>query len=914
MSNLPEHLIGLILEHLPIQDVVRTSTLSRKWRYRWTTMTSLVFDEQFSTKFAKNGAFGHNGLMRIINQVVFLNKGPISKFSLHIPEMHLDGFQEVDQWILFLSRNNVRELRLTNSNRRYELPSHVFSCSELRVLTLENCIFKTPLEFGRFSNLECLYLKNIDFGAEYSRTLVSLPQLWMLALYRCTNVHNLNIEARNLHKLIVIIPVHAMCLQLLYRLMNGPSITILYMCFMNPLKVSKGVERMNLSKMLSNLPNIRELLIDGNFLKFLSADKFPKWLPRAVYRLKFLTFLNLLLSDLDQLHGVLCLLRNMPNLKILQTWHSKPEVMPFDVEPASNHLESLDCLDRTLNQLQKVEMKSLEGSRPELLFIELLLSHSPSLNMMAIEASTTSDANERLKIAQDIMQFPRASPKAKDRTGQKSLSYVWRTKIHCPTFAVTWDKDKNSGKLCPILCNHVCRGGGGGGGGGEGGGGGVGGGRVSAGGGGVGGGAAGGVGGGGGGRVSAGGGGVGGGAAGGVGGGGGGSGYYRYSENHKRRFLTCIENDRMSILPQHLFGSILERLPVQDAVKTSILSKSWRYRWTTMTVLVFDKQFSQKYANNRAFGDNGFIRIINHVLILHNGPISKFYLYIPRRHLGSFQEVHQMMLLISRKSVVELALTNSNGCYELPSCISSCSKLKKLELENCIIKPLLKFEEFSNLEHLHLKNIDFGANSCGALITLPQLRKLFLQTCTNVYSFNIKASKLQALFVYDCQDAKLHRLLDTPYLKRYLSADEIPKWLPCAVDTLIHLYLEKFQLGDLNQVYGALCLLRNSPNLERLFMSQSLRVSKECDKYFIFSYVLQELEAKSSLRLCLFRSLRPALLFTKLLLAYSPSLVKLTIEPSGTSDAHQRLKIAMDVTRFPRASPKAELIFLNPMP
>ncbi|KAJ9558818.1 hypothetical protein OSB04_013432 [Centaurea solstitialis] len=426
------------------------------------------------------------------------------------------------------------------------------------------------------------------------------------------------------------------------------------------------------------------------------------------------------------------------------------------------------------------------------------------------------------------------------------------------------------------------------------------------------------------------------------------------TENHERK-------DKMSILPQDLIGLILERIPVQDAVRTSVLSKGWRYRWTTMTVLVFDEQFSKKYEKNRAFGDNGLIRIINHVLILHNGPISKFYLYIPRRHLDSFQEVHQMMLLVSRKSVVELTLTNSNGCYELPSCISSCSKLKKLQLENFIIKPLLKFDVFFNLEDLRLRNIDFGANSCGSLITLPQLRRLLLETCTNVHNFNIKADNLHTLAVDSCPDAMFLRLLDAPclntvgicfpkplkdfvpvermnltmllsnlpevevlivdgYFLKYLSADEIPKWLPCAVDTLIHLHFIDVDFSDLDQLHGALCLLRNSPNLETLWMvhppivmdydvgpASNLLETADCLDQTLNELYDVEIES--------FEGSRPNLLFIKLLLAHTPSLEELTIKPCGTCYAHQRLdEIAMDVSRFPRASPEAEVIFLNPKP
>ncbi|KAJ9558822.1 hypothetical protein OSB04_013436 [Centaurea solstitialis] len=40
-----------------------------------------------------------------------------------------------------------------------------------------------------------------------------------------------------------------------------------------------------------------------------------------------------------------------------------------------------------------------------------------------------------------------------------------------------------------------------------------------------------------------------------------------------RRFLTFAEMDRMSNLPQHLIGSILERLSIQDAVRTNIFIK-----------------------------------------------------------------------------------------------------------------------------------------------------------------------------------------------------------------------------------------------------------------------------------------------------------------------------------------------------
>ncbi|KAJ9564723.1 hypothetical protein OSB04_000689 [Centaurea solstitialis] len=389
------------------------------------------------------------------------------------------------------------------------------------------------------------------------------------------------------------------------------------------------------------------------------------------------------------------------------------------------------------------------------------------------------------------------------------------------------------------------------------------------------------------------------------------------TENHTGRFLTCVEMDRMSNLPRHLIGLILERLPVQDAVRTSILSKNWRYIWTTMTRLVFDRKFSENIVKVGAFGRNGFIRIINDVLNHHNGPILKFSLLIPRIDLDSFREVDQTMLLLSRKSVKELALTNLNPGYEVPSYVSSCSELRKLELENFIFNPPLKFEVFSNLEDLILINIDFGANSCGAMVTLPQLRRLELVTCKNVYNFNIMASQLQALLVFGCHDAMLLKLLDAPHLNKYLSADEIPKWLPRAVNSLSNLELEILHLSDLDQLHGALCLLRNSPNLERLYMRQSPRKEPWVTRYDVQA-ASDHLESQDCLHqtfnrlqtveIEFFDGSRPALLFIKVLLARSPSLEKLTIHPSRTSsNAHESLNIVM---QFAQVSPKAKVIFL----
>ena len=44
----------------------------------------------------------------------------------------------------------------------------------------------------------------------------------------------------------------------------------------------------------------------------------------------------------------------------------------------------------------------------------------------------------------------------------------------------------------------------------------------------------------------------------------------------------------MSELPEEIVVSILSRLSLREAVRTSVLSKPWRYVWTSIPALNFD--------------------------------------------------------------------------------------------------------------------------------------------------------------------------------------------------------------------------------------------------------------------------------------------------------------------------------------
>nr|KAJ0225746.1 hypothetical protein LSAT_V11C100032690 [Lactuca sativa] len=136
--------------------------------------------------------------------------------------------------------------------------------------------------------------------------------------------------------------------------------------------IHKGFERINIANMLSNFPKIELLSIDGDSLEDVIEENMPKWLPYPVKSLKCLNLQDMQLRELCQLLGVLCLLRNSPNVEIL--W--------------------IELWGR-----QTVEMTDFGGSRLEILFINLLLAHSPSLKMFKITPRGAWDVD----IGKDVM-------------------------------------------------------------------------------------------------------------------------------------------------------------------------------------------------------------------------------------------------------------------------------------------------------------------------------------------------------------------------------------------------------------------------------------------------------------------------------------------------------------------------------
>lgn len=203
-----------------------------------------------------------------------------------------------------------------------------------------------------------------------------------------------------------------------------------------------------------------------------------------------------------------------------------------------------------------------------------------------------------------------------------------------------------------------------------------------------------------------------------------------------------MEVDIISNLPAHIIDKILSHLSLRDAVRTSVLSSKWRYKWVTLPNLIFDNQSVLVTSQDQTFIKNKLVNIVDHVLLLHSGPTHKFKL--SHRDLQGVSDIDRWILFLSRGSVKEFVLEIWKGHrYKLPSSLYSCQKLIHLELFNCLVLPPLTFKGFRSLKSLDLQHITMGQDVFEYLISsCPLLERLTLMNFDGFTHLNIHAPNL----------------------------------------------------------------------------------------------------------------------------------------------------------------------------
>ncbi|MFS7981128.1 putative F-box domain, leucine-rich repeat domain superfamily, F-box-like domain superfamily [Helianthus anomalus] len=301
--------------------------------------------------------------------------------------------------------------------------------------------------------------------------------------------------------------------------------------------------------------------------------------------------------------------------------------------------------------------------------------------------------------------------------------------------------------------------------------------------------------------------------------------------------------DTINTLPQTIIENILCFLPIREAARTSILSKEWRYKWTTIPKLKFGSSTLSKGKNKEKLPSD----------------IASARKNMDRR-CKLFNAIHQVLLMhqgpIHENHIVKKLTLAFDYIYKLPSCAFSLHHLRDLHLRSVVIDHQPIFSGFGSLRSLCLYYVKISKKDLLHL----------LSNCPSLKRFN-PSDFLEELFlsVNFCFGIWLKRLV----------LDSIRGELPISLIHLKYFCYNKMDFADYRLFTSLLVLIKCSPNLEKI--------------------VLEELEIQY------FSNLKHDMEFVKLIMASSPKLKKVIIHSLVEKDEESdMLKILLQA---PRASP-----------
>ena len=115
--------------------------------------------------------------------------------------------------------------------------------------------------------------------------------------------------------------------------------------------------------------------------------------------------------------------------------------------------------------------------------------------------------------------------------------------------------------------------------------------------------------------------------------------------------------DYISNMSDNVMTSIMNRLPLKEAVTTSTLAKNWRSKWKLLTDVLVDEDFFY-FLTNKFEGMH-----VTRLLLQLKGPIRRFVFCVePKTFFGkddfNYEDVHDWLLWLANQGIEELIIRN----------------------------------------------------------------------------------------------------------------------------------------------------------------------------------------------------------------------------------------------------------------
>ncbi|XP_076925452.1 F-box protein At5g03100-like [Bidens hawaiensis] len=309
LSSLPDDIIHKILALNGAKKAIRTSALSSRWRYTWTSMPCLSFSSEDFHTYSKFSQF--------IRYVLSKGKNQLDVHSISVSFHDTVSHALVKRIIDFAISHNVQQLSITWLRRKFlEFPFSAFCSQFLKHLTLSGFfiltlpaweatalatldLHKAALRDGVFSNcanLKNLILKSCNMMSSNDFNICH-PGLTSLTLEGGSGCKGINVITPQLkHPSITSSPIHLVSAPNLYSLhYGGGNLSFEFSTDLLHLETvdicaqcSREDKEHKFVCLLQKLCNVKFLTLNLEFVKFLASVELISRLPSPFSNLKSL--------------------------------------------------------------------------------------------------------------------------------------------------------------------------------------------------------------------------------------------------------------------------------------------------------------------------------------------------------------------------------------------------------------------------------------------------------------------------------------------------------------------------------------------------------------------------------------------------------------------------------------------------
>ncbi|KAM0058863.1 putative FBD domain, leucine-rich repeat domain superfamily, F-box-like domain superfamily [Helianthus debilis subsp. tardiflorus] len=325
-----------------------------------------------------------------------------------------------------------------------------------------------------------------------------------------------------------------------------------------------------------------------------------------------------------------------------------------------------------------------------------------------------------------------------------------------------------------------------------------------------------------------------------------------------KRLSKAQRSDLITTLPQAIIETILCLLPIEEAARTSILSREWRYKWTTIPKLVFSRSSVKKSTEEKQR---------------------------ERR----------------KKDLSPYGVP----FYGLPLYILPWRHLTDLHLASCVLDHQPIFNGISSLTTLSLKGVTMSIETLLHLLSnCPSLKSLCLIINNEDLLDNENPSIVE---LFKCLPM-IENLTTWGYIIPSFVQASVPEEPPTLLIHLKYIYIDYMCFVDGYGMPFLAVLLKCSPNLEKIKLE--IREYYELEEH---SLILEEysdvwLEHLNELKIQNFRNRKPEMEFVKFIMGRSPNLKKVVLRICMFKN--EELEMSRILLRAPRVSP-VEIIVHN---